>query len=186
MSNLSHFLGGLFSEAISKNGVESPKMGLSRGIVMESILAMINDHRIDKIENRFESWCDHHRHHHSGACHWNRSISSVESPNKESKKRKSSEFKPAPCPLNGFNRNFNVFAFYAYKTEYSVVPWRDGINHFLGTQLIISSEAEYIYVENKNIIPVSWTCSPPGSRLSSTDSLTRREETGRDDDVLNM
>ena len=32
---------------------------------------MINDHQIDdlvlnKIENRLESWCDHHRHHHSG------------------------------------------------------------------------------------------------------------------------
>ena len=35
------------------------------------------------------------------------------------KKGKSSGFQPAPCPLNGLNRKF---AFYAYKTEHSVVP----------------------------------------------------------------
>ena len=85
---------------------------------------MINDHQIDdlvlnKIENRLESWCDHHRHHHSGRLTEIdlSQLSKVKSRNLE--KGKSSGFQPAHCPWNGLNRNF---AFYAYKTEHSVVP----------------------------------------------------------------
>ena len=85
---------------------------------------MINDHQIDdlvlnKIENRLESWCDHHRHHHSGRLTEIdlSQLSKVKSRNLE--KGKSPVFQPAPYPLNGLNRNF---AFYAYKTEHSVVP----------------------------------------------------------------